>query len=54
MLISRLMLHLRDPKVADPTGFLVYPLSHPNMVFTVQPPGTAVGADTGIAPAPVP
>jgi len=53
-LISRLMLHLRDPKVTDPTGFLVYPLSHPNVVFAMQSSGTAIGADTEIAPAPVP
>jgi len=54
MLISRLMLHLRDPKVTDPTDFLVYPLSHPNMVFAMQPVGTATGAETGIASAAVP
>ena len=41
------MLNLRDPTVVtDPTDFLV---SHPNMVFAMQPVGTAIGADTGIA-----
>ena len=48
------MLNLRDPKVTDPTGFLVYPLSHPNMVFAMQPAGTTIGVDTGIASAAVP
>ncbi|KIM64891.1 hypothetical protein SCLCIDRAFT_1212996 [Scleroderma citrinum Foug A] len=33
ILISRLMLNLRDPKVTNPMGSSLLPLSHSNMVF---------------------
>ena len=36
ILIARLMLNLRDPKVTDPTESLRYPVSH---VFSVPRPG---------------
>ncbi|KIM63142.1 hypothetical protein SCLCIDRAFT_1214447 [Scleroderma citrinum Foug A] len=47
ILISRLMLNLRDPKTTNPTGYSVYPLSHLRMVFAVQPAGTAISTSTG-------
>ena len=42
------MLNMWDPKVTDPTGCLVYPLSHDHMEFAMQPIGTTPGATTGI------
>ncbi|KIM57172.1 hypothetical protein SCLCIDRAFT_183960 [Scleroderma citrinum Foug A] len=33
-LVSRLMLNLRDPRVTDPIGSSLLPLSHANMMFT--------------------
>ena len=47
ILISRLMLNLRDPKVTNPTGLLVYPLSREN-IFVMQPIGTAMDTGTEI------
>lgn len=47
MLISRLMLNLRDAKAIDPTGS-VGPLSHANMVFAMQPRSTVTNAGTQI------
>ena len=44
MFISRLMLNLRDPKVTNPMGSSLQPLSHTNMVFAVRHPSTATGA----------
>ena len=48
------MLKLQDPMVTDPMDFLVYPLSHLNMIFAMQPAGMATSADTGTASAAMP
>ena len=49
-LVSRLISNLRDPKVTNPTGYLMYPLLHPSMVLAVRPQsGTAIDASTGMA-----
>ncbi|KAL4066245.1 hypothetical protein V8B97DRAFT_1103428 [Scleroderma yunnanense] len=38
MMIARLMLNLRDPKIAESTsGISLHPLSHANMVFATVP-----------------
>ena len=43
------MLNLRDAKGMNPTGGSLYPLSHPNMVFMMQPIDTGIGSSTEIA-----
>lgn len=40
ILISRLMLNLRDPKLANPTGSSLHQLSHTNIVFAGMPYST--------------
>ena len=40
------MFNLRDPMLTDSTKFSVIPFSYANMVFAVQPVGTAIGANT--------
>ena len=47
ILISRLMLNLRDPMVTNPMGLLVYPLSREN-IFVMQSIGTAMDTSTEI------
>ncbi|KAL4073432.1 hypothetical protein J3A83DRAFT_2534154 [Scleroderma citrinum] len=48
IMISRLMLNLRDPKIAESTfGISLHPLSHADMAFAVPLAGTTDSENSG-------